>query len=223
MFSKYDWLLFDLDNTLLDFSITSKLAFNELMTHFEIEEAEKAYAVYAPINAKHWSFFEKQRINADAVRYGRFKEFLSAISSNIPHDDMAHRYLDLLVKHSHWVAGAENLIKNLSKTHQLGIITNGLKDAQHARLEKHDMKQYFKHVFISEEMGVSKPHAAFFEQVHETIKLPLKEKVLVIGDNPKSDIKGGKNFNYHTCWYNYKKDKKQSVKAHFKVNSWLDQ
>jgi len=222
MFSKYEWLLFDLDNTLLDFSNTSKLAFNDLMLHFDIENPEQAYKIYSPINARHWSYFEKQRIDADAVRYGRFKEFTSARDSNHDHKEMAEKYLALLVQHSHWIDGAENLMQNLSKTHKLGIITNGLKDAQHARLEKHNMKPYFEHVFISEEMGISKPHKAFFDIVHNQILLPEKDKVLVIGDNPKSDIKGGKNFNYHTCWYNYRQDKKQSVKANFKVNSWLE-
>lgn len=222
MFSKYDWLLFDLDNTLLDFSNTSKLAFNDLMVHFEIHDAEQAYKIYSPINARHWSYFEKQRINADELRYGRFKQFLETMDTKHHHVEMADKYLELLVKHSHWIAGAENMLQELSKSHKLGIITNGLKDAQHARLEKHNMKQYFEHVFISEEMGISKPHNAFFEIVHDKILLPEKAKVLVIGDNPKSDIKGGKNFNYHTCWYNYKQDKKQSVKAHFKVNSWLE-
>lgn len=222
MFSNYDWLLFDLDNTLLDFSNTSKFAFKDLMTHFKIEDAEQAYKIYSPINAKHWSYFEKQRIDADAVRYGRFREFIEAMDISHHHEEMADKYLDLLVKYSHWIEGAETMLQALSQSHKLGIITNGLKDAQHARMEKHNMKQYFEHVFISEELGISKPHKAFFEIVHNKILLPEKERVLVIGDNPKSDIKGGNNFNYHTCWYNYKQDKRQSVKAHFKVDSWLE-
>lgn len=222
MFSKYEWVLFDLDNTLLDFSNTSKLAFTELMEHFGVADPSEAYARYSPINARHWSYFEKQRIDADAVRYGRFKVFIEAMNSEHNHEEMANKYLQLLVKHSHWIEGAEALLQALSKTHNLGIITNGLKDAQHARLEKHDMKQYFEHVFISEEMGVSKPHSAYFEMVHNAILQPEKEKVLVIGDNPKSDIKGGKNFDYHTCWFNYKQDKKQRVKAHYRINSWLE-
>lgn len=222
MFSKYEWLLFDLDNTLLDFSNTSKIAFEDLMCHFDIKDAHEAYKIYNPINAKHWSYFEKQRIDADTVRYGRFREFIDVLDSNHNHEAMAEKYLELLVHHSHWIDGAEAMLKELAQTHKLGIITNGLKDAQHARLEKHEMKPYFEHVFISEEMGTSKPHKEFFEIVHDTILLPEKDKVLVIGDNPKSDIKGGKNFDYHTCWYNYRQDKKQRVKAHFKVNSWLD-
>lgn len=219
MFKKYDWLLFDLDNTLLDFSQVSKKAFSDLVNHFDIDHPE-AYQAYHPINAKHWNYFEKQKIDANGVRYGRFEEFLKNISSSVNPKQMADKYLDLLIHHSEWIPGAEEMIQNLAQTHNLAIITNGLKDAQHARLEKHGMKKHFKHIFISEEMGISKPHKAFFEQVHEAIDFPLKEKVLVIGDNPKSDIKGGLEFKYHTCWYDYRKDKKQRVKAHYKVNNW---
>ena len=222
MFSKYEWLLFDLDNTLLDFSNTSKLAFKDLMLHFEIDEVQLAYDTYAPINAKHWSYFEKQKIDANTVRYGRFKEFLALMDHHAHHEKMAHKYLELLVEHSHWIEGAEAMVKNLSNTHKLWIITNGLQDAQHGRLEKHGMKPYFEHVFISEELGISKPHKAFFEIVHDKILLPEKDKVLVIGDNPKSDIKGAINFDYHTCWNNYQGEKKQHVRSHYKVHSWLD-
>lgn len=220
MFKSYDWLLFDLDNTLLDFSEVSKKAFKDLVIHFNINHPN-AYDAYHPINAKHWHYFEKQKIDADGVRYGRFEEFLNSISSSVNHREMADKYLELLIHHSTWIEGAEAMIHELSKSHQLAIITNGLKDAQHGRLEKHGMKKYFKHIFISEEMGVSKPHSAFFEQVHEVIAQPDKEKVLVIGDNPKSDIKGGNKFKYHTCWYDYRKDKKQRVKSNYKLQSWI--
>jgi 2-haloacid dehalogenase len=219
-FKQYDWLLFDLDNTLLDFTEVSKKAFADLVNHFELTHPEP-YEAYHPINAKYWHYFEKQKVDAETVRYGRFKEFLNHISSSVDHKKMADKYLDLLIHHSAWIAGAEQMIQDLSHTHHLAIITNGLKDAQHSRLEKHDMKKYFQHIFISEELGVSKPHRAFFEHVHKQIESPIKERVLVIGDNPKSDIKGGHNFDYHTCWYNYRKDKKQSVKANFKIDTWI--
>ncbi|MFT4969187.1 MAG: YjjG family noncanonical pyrimidine nucleotidase [Chitinophagales bacterium] len=220
MFKPYDWLLFDLDNTLLDFSGVSKKAFADLVEHFEIDHTDP-YDAYHPINAKYWTYFEKQKIDAEALRYGRFEEFLKHIDSKVDHKLMADKYLDLLIHHSEWIEGAEDVIKQLAQTHNLAIITNGLKDAQHGRLEKHGMKKYFKHIFISEEMGISKPHSAFFEQVHETINRPSKDKVLVIGDNPQSDIKGGRKFDYHTCWYDYRKDKKQSVNSNLKISSWL--
>lgn len=221
MFKAYDWLLFDLDNTLLDFSTVSKRAFKDLSLTYDFGD-HGSYEKYHQINSKYWHYFEKHKINAHDLRYGRFKEFLETINSKADHIAVAENYLRLLIEHSEWIPGAERILKELSRTHRLGIITNGLKEAQHGRLEKHGMKKYFQHIFISEELGVSKPHHDFFLQVHQTIEEPDKHKVLVIGDNPKSDILGGNNFNYHTCWFDYHSDKKQkSVKANFKLESWL--
>ena len=66
MFKDYDWLLFDLDNTLLDFSQTSKRAFQELSEIFEFHEPD-SYHTYHQINAKYWHYFEKHKINDDST------------------------------------------------------------------------------------------------------------------------------------------------------------
>ena len=221
MFKAYDWILFDLDNTLLDFTSVSKRAFDELSQIYEFGD-HGSYEKYHQINAKYWHYFEKHKINAHDLRYGRFREFLQSIESNADYSVVAEKYLRLLIDHSQWIPGAEKVLRQLSTTHRLGVITNGLKEAQHGRLEKHDMKKYFEHIFISEELGVSKPHQDFFLQVHQTIEHPEKHKVLVIGDNPKSDILGGNKFNYHTCWFNYHSSAKHpKIKANFKIESWL--
>lgn len=220
-FKKYNYLLFDLDNTLLDFTKSSHIAFNKLMKYFEIEnESINLYDSYQAINAKYWHYFEKQKITANQLNAGRFKEFLKVMELNFNEHELAEKYLDFLVEHSSWIAGAESLLKQYSTTHELAIITNGLSKAQHLRLEKHDMKKYFKHILISEELGCSKPNSFFFEKAHQIIDEPNKNEVLVIGDNPNSDIKGGNNFGFSTCWYDYKQNKKQRARADYKVTDW---
>lgn len=223
MFKKYEWLLLDLDNTLLDFSASSKLAFRDLVMHFEIPgETNELYAKYSPINAKYWNYFEKQKVDASTLRNGRFKDFLDVLDVSRNASEMASKYLEFLIEHSFWLPNAEKTLKDLSGNYNLAIVTNGLREAQHARLEKHDMKKYFDHIFISEELGYSKPHDGFFKQVHETIESPKKDRVLIIGDNPKSDIKGGRDFNYDTCWFNYKQERGKRVNATMRINEWRD-
>lgn len=217
---EYEYLLFDLDNTLLDFNNASLFAFQALMSRLNIEDFETYYQIYYSINAKYWHYYEKQKISAEELKFGRFQEFIEQAKLDIDPVNLANSYLDELVNHSFWISGAQEFLNKVRGSHQLAIISNGLSSAQHRRLEKHDMKDYFKHIFISEELGVSKPHKGFFNKVHDTIKVRDKTKVLVIGDNPKSDIKGARNFGYHSCWYNYKKDKKASVKSNFSIDNW---
>jgi YjjG family noncanonical pyrimidine nucleotidase len=220
MFQQYDWLLFDLDNTLLNFNESAYLAFTNLCEIHQIEDSKSAYLIYKEINAKYWHYFEKHKINANELRVGRFESFLKAINNQKDAAILAQDYTQLLVEHSQWITGAENALKHYSKTHSLALITNGLQDVQMKRLAKHQMFPYFKKIFISEELGASKPQKDFFEKVHAAIQNPQKNKVLVIGDNLKADIKGAKNFQYHACWFNYHQESKKKIPTHFSIHNW---
>ncbi len=217
---KYDWYLFDLDNTILDFDKTSKNAFFDTLDFFSIEKSQANYKIYHNINSAYWSSYEKKEINADELRTGRFRDFLQKIQVSIKEDVVSKKYLENLVNHSFEIEGARKVIENLSKTAQLAIITNGLSDVQHKRIAKHKLKSFFKHIFISDEMGVSKPNKEFFEIVYNKINMPKKNKVLVIGDNPYSDILGANNFGFDTMHYNYKQKDTEQLEVNYKINNW---
>ena len=57
-------------------------------------------------------------------------------------------------------------------------------------------------IFLSEELGVGKPNAAFFKKVFEKIQPEDLSEVLIVGDSLTSDIQGGMNAGIRTCWYN---------------------
>ena len=66
------------------------------------------------------------------------------------------------------------------------------------------MAKYFTHLFISDELGVQKPQAEFFEPVLRTIAEKDPRRILVIGDSLSSDIAGGQAAGLDTCWVNRK-------------------
>ncbi len=70
------------------------------------------------------------------------------------------------------------------------------------RLEKMGLSNHFDHVIISEQVGVAKPDLGIFSHAHDTIGRPCKSRVLMVGDNLHSDILGGVNFGFDTCWFN---------------------
>ena len=55
---------------------------------------------------------------------------------------------------------------------------------------------------ISEEVGVAKPHRDIFEHALTIMGRPQRDNVLMVGDNPDSDILGGINAGLDTCWFN---------------------
>lgn len=217
---KYDWYLFDLDNTILDFNIASERAFAETLLHCKVIPNENNAFIYHDINKSYWERYEKGLIDSFTLRKGRFEDFLKEIKHE--HDAllMSQIYLDYLLKNSHEIEGSIQVLDKLVKDSKLALITNGLSDVQHKRIDKHQLNNYFQHIFISDEMGVSKPAKEFFEIVHKGIQRPNKKEVLVIGDNPISDIQGANNFGYDSLYYNYHNKNSKHVVSTYKIDSW---
>lgn len=218
---KYEWYLFDLDNTIIDFNNSSKNAFKETLKHFSIDFSKEIYNIYCDINSIYWQKLEAGKINSETLRIGRFNDFLKEIDNENNPKEMSENYLSFLVKHSKEINGAFAILEKLSKKHKLALVTNGLSDVQHKRIKKFNLKSYFKHIFISDEIGFSKPNNRFFEIVHKKINLPIKENVIVLGDNPYSDIIGANNFGYHSLYFNYT-DKKTSIFHNYTVKNWKE-
>ncbi|MEG2954344.1 MAG: pyrimidine 5'-nucleotidase, partial [Hafnia sp.] len=98
--------------------------------------------------------------------------------------------------------GARELINALSGKANLGIITNGFTQLQTIRLERTGMKDAFSTLVISEQVGIAKPDVGIFEYAFSLMNNPPKERILMVGDNPHSDILGGINAGIDTCWVN---------------------
>jgi putative hydrolase of the HAD superfamily len=62
-------------------------------------------------------------------------------------------------------------------------------------LKELDLIRYFSFSVFSDEAGISKPSAQFFQQIHDRLQLP-KSCVLHVGDNLKTDYNGAINFGF---------------------------
>ena len=209
----YQWIFFDADDTLFDFKKSAYHAMNITLAHFKINPPQGYYQIYKDINQQAWESFEKKEITADELRFIRFDRFLKAIGEYRDPLEMNSQYLYQLSQTEFMIEGAKKLVLDLlEKGHYLCLITNGLKEVQRPRIAKTKMNQYFNAIVVSDEIGVSKPHAGFFEHAFEEIGHPEKEKVIVVGDSLSSDIQGGNKFGLDTCWYN--PEKKDNISGH---------
>ena len=198
----YHWLLFDADDTLFDYQIAEeksiKRAFNLLNLPFNQEIA----GAYRVINHAYWAKFENGRIGLDELRIGRFSDLFKQFSILADPEAFSELYLTGLGLVADLNPGVLETLKEIDSTHEMAIITNGITQVQHSRMALSPIKSFFKHIFISEEIGISKPAAGFFDHVFKTIGNPSKQDVLVIGDSLSSDMTGGINYGLDTCWYN---------------------
>jgi putative hydrolase of the HAD superfamily len=86
----------------------------------------------------------------------------------------------------------------------MGILTNGLKEAQRPRLLKTGISHFFDYIIVSDEIGISKPNQEIFELAKLTLGNIPSENILLVGDNPFSDIEGAQKFGFKTIWFNIK-------------------
>ena len=199
---KYTTLLFDLDDTLLDFGIAEDQAFRQLMTDNGLPFTQSIFDRYNEINRSVWKQLEDHSLTSDQVKFRRFEIFCQEFKISISSEKLALEYLVNLSKGVQFIDGAWEILQRFRQDHTLILVTNGLSAVQTPRIQKSGLGSLFSAVIISEEAGVSKPSVAFFELAWKMAGKPEKDKMLVIGDSISSDIQGGINFGIDTCWYN---------------------
>lgn len=198
--SKYRFLLFDLDNTLLDFTGAEFVCIKELFTRHGLPNDDDSVKRYSQINDSYWKAFERGEIKAEEIYTGRFETFAKEKGVKADSKKLAEDYLGLLGNCAIEMKDCKRVLSHCRKRGcEIAVITNGIACNQHSRVAKSCIKDYISHLFISEELGSKKPEAEFFEKVFEKLSEKDKSKVLVVGDSVSSDILGAKNAGLDSC------------------------
>ena len=76
---RYEYLLFDADNTLFDFSLAEYISFGETCRQGGIAYSEELYVTYSEINDGLWKRIEKKEITLEFLKTERFRLLLIAM------------------------------------------------------------------------------------------------------------------------------------------------
>lgn len=208
------WLMFDVDNTLLDFKKACEDGLKKTFTDFDSVLTDEIEMLYESINSAVWREFEQGKIDAVSLRSVRFSRLFDELGIQPAHpSEFGAQYLKNLVYCSEAYDGLDELLKSLKPEYLVSIITNGLKEVQRPRLSKLGLTDYFDSIIVSDEIGVAKPQSAFFDLAYKSLKHDLKkEQVMVVGDNIVADIEGGNGFGFQTCWISHGKHNHTDIK-----------
>ena len=216
MKKSYQWILFDADETLFHFDSFSGL--QQMFTNFGVKFSEQDYHEYQIVNKPLWVEYQNGLISAQQLQERRFDTW--AIKLQVSPRELNRAFLIAMVDVCKPIEGATNLLNSLKGKTKLGIITNGFVDLQQARLERLGLRDHFDVLVISEEVGVAKPHPEIFNYALTRMGNPERNSVLMVGDNQDSDIIGGINAGFHTCWLNIEnKPTPPGITPHYKVTS----
>ncbi len=205
MSSKYTTILFDADNTLLDFDKDERQALIRTLEDYGVPVTKENIITYVNINKSLWKKIETGEITKPELKRTRFKLFFDAIDFHCDEEPLTvnEHYLSLLGEGGNTLTGAVELCKELKKEgYDLYIVTNGVAATQAKRLTKAGLLPYFTEVFVSETVGYQKPRKEYFDYVLNTVKEKDTSRILLVGDSLSSDIQGAMNVGLPCCWLN---------------------
>lgn len=200
----YTTLLFDVDDTLLDFDAAESLALKLLFEEYQFSLTPEIEMNYKNINKRFWEAFEEGKIDRDVVMNTRFSTLFKEYGQDVDGVLLEKSFRSYLEQDHQLINGATEVISELHPQFDLYIVTNGDSKTQDRRLRDSGLFPFFKDIFVSEAIGFQKPMKEYFDYVFARIPQFAKKQTLIIGDSLSSDIKGGNLAGIDTCWYNPK-------------------
>ncbi len=218
--ANYHCILFDLDNTLLDFDLAESKAIAKTLEDIDIEPNNENIQIYQDINESLWKKLEKGQIRRDKIATERFSIFLKKMNKNQSVSAVSRAYLDNLAMQGILLPDTMPVLDELAEVATLAVITNGFTKTAQARVANSGNDKYMEDVFISEKIGVDKPNRKIFDVALSTLGVEDRKRVLIVGDRLESDIKGGINAGIATCWFNPQGDANNTdIRPNFEISS----
>ncbi|MBQ8823064.1 MAG: YjjG family noncanonical pyrimidine nucleotidase [Lachnospiraceae bacterium] len=202
---KYTTILWDADNTLLDFEYSMKKALQAAFEHFAMADFldEEKIDAYDKINNSWWKRLELGEVTKGELLNGRFVDFFAKYGiAHISPAEYREVFQVELGKHYAYIPGSKEVCERLRGKVWQYVITNGVTATQHAKLSASGFLNIMDGIFISEQIGVNKPGKGFFDAVFARIPEKDLSKILVVGDSLTSDIQGANNAGVDACWFN---------------------
>ena len=209
-------IIFDLDNTLIDF-MTMKKAASTAAASAMIEAGLKEYP--EDLAERLFSFYLDHGIESDDA----FEEYLLQQYKAVDYRILAaavNAYLKEKYLHLKPYPGvAETLHELKQRGFKLGVVSDGFRLKAWMRLNEAGLDGYFDTVVTYDDTGKQKPAREPFLRVCDELNVE-PEECLMVGDWPERDIQGGKLAGMKTCLAKY--GQKRHATADYKIEDFAD-
>lgn len=198
-------IIFDVDDTLIDFDSTENFALHSLFSahHWHLTaELQRRYNTY---NQGLWRQLERGKITYNQLSEMVFSNFIrDNLNIEVDGNAIMNEYRSYFSETHKLLPGVKNTLDFAKKSgYKLTILSNGETYMQSHRLELAKIKDYFSLIVTSEEAGFSKPDPRIFDYFFGLTEISADETIF-FGDGLQSDILGAKNYGFDCIWYNHR-------------------
>ena len=211
--------LFDLDQTLLDFHASEYKALGIVLRANGLSFSDEIYRGFKAYNKSLWLELEKGTISRTMLFTLRFQDVFSRCegdSSGLDPLQVNDDFIRTMSVNGVLMDGAMEFMKKLRTgipDAGIYIASNGATVNAKGRIASTGLDRYIDGLFVSEDMGVAKPAAEFFDIILNRIGEP-RESCIMIGDSLTSDMLGAKNASMTSVWFMPDGNVEEAVKAY---------
>ena len=202
-----DWLnlieaiIFDVDGTLYnetDVKMMTELSTIEyLHEHLKIDN-ELTYSTFREAKKQIMHEYKGRPEANDRNKW--YCEMLKRLCiHNIVAEELCRIYWDVIYSNMNPYSDFVYVLPELQKMYKLFVLTDELLEIHKRKLKCLGLDYVFIKTFSAEKVGVTKPNQKIFGYAIDEIGIP-KENILMVGDNPAADIKGGNLAGISTAW-----------------------
>ena len=206
-------MLFDVDDTLVDFGGAARLALADVVqTHLAGDGADAAgladaaHRAWHQVSEREYERFTRGEVDFDQMRLNRMAAFLGAIGRPGA-DRLSH---ELLEEHRNTAIFGhfrvfDDVPACLQRLHDLGVTVRVLSNSdgayQRTKLAAVGLGHLADTGFYSGELGVAKPDPRIFKIAADRLGLAT-EKIIYVGDRWDVDVVGSRAAGMRPVWLN---------------------
>jgi len=187
---------FDLDDTLVDHGAAEEGAHRETHAAHGALFGGIAFsdwlAAYRRNNLRLWHEYGKGAIDRPTLTARRFALPLADLGLDAANGvAVGASYWDAYSRNWRLIEGAEDALEHASQGGVVGILSNGFREAQLAKIARFGLDRWARHVILSEDVGAMKPSRVIFDAAAKAAGGGERRR-LYVGDSFATDVVGAK-------------------------------
>jgi len=208
MFPLPPFLLFDLDDTLLDYTASGRQCWQELYIEYAPRfgvSVERLADVLQQASGWYWSDAERHRSGRLDLKTSRrqvLRLTLEKLGSDrfALGDEMADAFT---LRREPRICPFPGAIETLQELQQrgirMGLLTNGSGEFQRDKIQRFNLSGYFETIIIEGDFGAGKPDRSVFLSALEQLGA-LPAQAWMVGDDLRRDIQPAQELGLGTVW-----------------------